>query len=382
MRKTIKPLLCDEGFTLLIEGSISSIPFNVLVALLLGIDLVVNGAALFSVLLWFSCILVLSAIRWLHCQSIIRHNYYQQHKRRALMVFLAFTFLMGCVWGLSYFMFLKQVDSAHQAILLLVLGGMSAGAMTSLSVYLPAYYAYVLPIFVPIIIYSFILSTTDNAIVAVMYLLFVAMLFVTARINSTLLHVSIKLSKEQDELIRDMTLTNLKLEQSIGEVRTLSITDSLTGLYNRRYFDMIFSNELSRAKRGQYPISLIFIDIDNFKFINDTYGHPAGDDFLIYVGNTLKKSILRASDTVFRLGGDEFAAILSNMVSDEVFAFCSVIQDAFNKNNTYDNVTLSMGIISISSLNSLDHQSIITAADKTLYQAKKEGKNKIISRIC
>ena len=382
MRKTIKPLLCDEGFTLLIEGSLSSILFNVLVALLLGIDLVVNGVTLFYVLLWFSCVLVLSVIRWLHCQLIIRHNYFQQQKRRALVVFLVLTFLMGCVWGLSYFMFLKHVDSAHQAILLLVLGGMSAGAMTSLSVYLPAYYAYVLPIFVPIIIYSFILSTTDNAIVAVMYLLFIVMLFVTARINSALLHMSIKLSKEKDVLIQDMTLTNLKLEQSIGEVRTLSITDSLTGLYNRRYFDMIFSNELSRAKRGQYPISLIFIDIDNFKFINDTYGHPAGDDFLIYVGNTLKKSILRANDTVFRLGGDEFAAILSNMVSDEVFAFCSVIQDAFNKNNIYQNVTLSMGIISISSLNSLDHQSIITAADKTLYQAKKEGKNKIISRIC
>ncbi|MGL5741596.1 MAG: GGDEF domain-containing protein [Legionella sp.] len=144
---------------------------------------------------------------------------------------------------------------------------------------------------------------------------------------------------------------------------------------------MIFNNEMRKSQRNQYAINLILIDVDNFKYVNDTFGHPSGDDFLIYVANSLRQSVRRANDIIFRLGGDEFALILSHMPPPDVINFCDTLQDRFSNNNQYKNVTLSMGIISVSSFRSLDMQTVITAADKTLYQAKKDGKNKIIAQV-
>ncbi|RUR09237.1 diguanylate cyclase [Legionella sp. km772] len=242
---------------------------------------------------------------------------------------------------------------------------------------MPAYYAYVFPMFLPLILYNLYLMQVNNLILALMYALFLLMVFLVAQFNARLLLMTSKLNKEKDQLIEQLTETNLKLSRSIEEVRTMSITDSLTNIFNRRYFDMILGKELSRAKRGNYDINLVFIDIDNFKWINDNFGHPSGDEFLIYVADILNSLIRRASDIIFRLGGDEFAVILS-MPSNEVAVFCSRIQAAFDKNNKYKNVTLSMGIVALKPSHVTDSQSIISAADHSLYEAKKSGKNKII----
>ncbi|HAT1774950.1 TPA: GGDEF domain-containing protein [Legionella pneumophila] len=200
----------------------------------------------------------------------------------------------------------------------------------------------------PIIAYNLYLFQFDKIIFAVMYSLFLIIVLLTVRLNSKLL----------------------------SKVRALSITDSLTGLFNRRHFDMVFSNELSRAKRNKYPISLVFIDIDNFKYINDTFG----DSFLIHVSNILKQTLRRSSDSMFRIGGDEYADILINMPPNEVTTVCVSMQEPFNKKNQYKKCVVKYGVISIDSMRVIDQQSAIYAADKTLYQAKKAGKNQIKSK--
>ncbi|WP_233586602.1 GGDEF domain-containing protein [Legionella sp. km772] len=284
---------------------------------------------------------------------------------------------MGATWGLSYFIFLPYFNGITDSLYILVLGGLAAGSIASMSMCMPAYYAYVFPMFLPLILYNLYLMQVNNLILALMYALFLLMVFLVAQFNARLLLMTSKLNKEKDQLIEQLTETNLKLSRSIEEVRTMSITDSLTNIFNRRYFDMILGKELSRAKRGNYDINLVFIDIDNFKWINDNFGHPSGDEFLIYVADILNSLIRRASDIIFRLGGDEFAVILS-MPSNEVAVFCSRIQAAFDKNNKYKNVTLSMGIVALKPSHVTDSQSIISAADHSLYEAKKSGKNKII----
>lgn len=381
MKQKNQSSLEKEGFLLLLEGSLSSILFNIVLALLLGIDFFYNQVPLLLIGIWFSVVLLLSVGRWLNSLFTIKNKSYITNPKTSLIRFLTLTFLMGLTWGSSYFIFLPYINPMHETIFMLILGGMSAGAIASLSIYLPAYYAYVSPMILPIIIYNFYLFQVDRSVLATIYLLFMVMVFLTARTSSHLLYIALRLGREKDVLINELTLMNLKLEKSVEEVRTMSITDSLTGLFNRRYFDMIFSNELGRAKRDKYPISLVFIDIDNFKYINDTFGHPTGDEFLIYVANSLKESLKRANDMLFRLGGDEFAAILANMPVDDVVNFCALIQDLFNKKNRYKNVTLSMGIICISSIKTVDQQSIVTAADKILYQAKQAGKNQIRTHL-
>lgn len=380
MKRRKESSLTDEGFLLLLEGSLSSIPFNILVATLLGVNLLYNDVPLQLIGPWLTLIYFLSVTRWIYSKISIKTGYYHHNLHASAALFVILTGCMGLSWSLCYFLFLPYITGIYEGLVIIYLGGIAAGAIASLSVYLPAYLTYLITIFLPLIAYNVYLFHMDKIMLGILYLVFVVVLFVAARINSQLLHMTVTLDKEKDVLINELTLINLKLEKSIGEVRELSITDSLTGLFNRRYFDMILNKELDRAKRENHSINLVFIDIDNFKYINDTFGHPSGDDFLVFVANALKESMQRPADTIFRLGGDEFAAILSNMHPEDAVNFCFYIKEVFNKDNAHKNVTLSMGIISISALNLIDQQSIITAADKILYQAKKAGKNKILSK--
>lgn len=381
MKQKIQNEIGVEVFFVLLKGTLISIPFNIIGAGLLGLDFFYHQVPHSVVFTWFGTIFFLSIIRLIFNQKIIAKKYYQTHFKLTLFLFLIFIFFTGLTWGAAFFIFLPITNSAQQAILVLVLGGMSAGGIAVLAIYLVAFYAYVLPMFVPIIIYDFYSLNPDQVFTGVLYSMFLILICMTARLNSRLLYTTFKLDREKDMLIRELKISNLKLEKSIDEAKTLSITDSLTGLYNRRYFDMIFYNELKKAQHNRYAINLVLIDIDNFKYINDTFGHPSGDDFLVYVASSLKESAKRANDIIFRLGGDEFALILSNMLLSDVMLFCGALQNRFENNNQHKNVTLSMGVICISSFQSLDLQAVITTADRTLYQAKKNGKNKIIAKV-
>lgn len=363
-----------ESFLYLLKGTLRSIPFNIIGAGLLCLDFYYNQVPSHRFLYWFILILFLCLGRWIYNRIVIAKKYYQSHFEITRSLFLFFIFLTGITWGAAFFIFSSTMNITQQAIIALVLGGMAAGAITALSGYLPSFYAYVIPMFLPIIIYDFYSLKPDKVIVGILYFMFLTLVFLTAQTNSRLMHTTFKLSHEKDILINKLTLM-------IEEVKTLSITDSLTGLYNRRHFDALFYNELRKAQRHNYPIHLILIDIDNFKYINDTYGHPAGDDFLIYVANSLRNASKRADDMLFRLGGDEFALILSHMAPPDVLHFCNSLQERFSQNNGYKNVTLSIGIISIVSFKSMDKETVITAADRTLYQAKKDGKNRIIAEV-
>lgn len=380
MRKKKQSNRNIQAFSLLVRGVLHAIPFNAALAFLLGLDFIYSQVPQALVLTWLFAIISLSIIRWVSCFVLLKYEYFKTHYSVSFALFYFFTFLMGASWAGSYFVFLPYLSAGYEGIFIVVLGGLAAGAMASMSISVSVYSVYILSMFVPLIAYNFYLAGFDKTILAIMYLLFLTILFLNAKANARLLLMTSKLSKEKDKLIDELKETNLRLEQSIEEVRAMSITDSLTDLFNRRYFDMVFSKELSRAKRGGYTVNLIFMDIDNFKSVNDTYGHPAGDELLIYLADTLRKIIRRASDTLFRLGGDEFAAIVS-MPAADVPPFCAIVQDAFNKSNKYEQTSLSIGIISMPPTQLFDYDSIITEADNLLYQAKKSGKNKIVSKI-
>jgi len=378
--KRSAPQIHDESVALLFESSLKSIPFNVVLAVFMTASLIYNKVPVGLVGAWLAAVIFITAIRWGYSKYVISRGYNKHYIHHQLLMFLMLTICTGLIWSACYFIFRTHISGVNEAIIMLVLGGMSAGAIASLSVYLPAYCAYILPMFVPIIIYNFMSLEFDRIILAIMYLLFIAMLMITAKINSNLLHRTFELSEEKDSLIGELTVANQKLEESIEEIKVMSITDSLTGLFNRRYFDSTLRSEITRAKRNSHTLSLILIDIDNFKYLNDTFGHPYGDDFLVYVAESLKQSVRRANDTIFRLGGDEFAIILSNMTPEDSVTVCSQIQNQFKTHNKHDNVTLSMSVVSISSTHNSALENIISTADQALYQAKENGKNQIVSK--
>ena len=113
-----------------------------------------------------------------------------------------------------------------------------------------------------------------------------------------------------EDTTKELREANRRLESAREELRDLALTDALTGAYNRRFFDEIIGRELERHRRSNEPLSVVFIDINRFKIVNDVHGHPAGDMLLRDVSEFLRRK-LRETDYVFRWGGDEFLVLMS-----------------------------------------------------------------------
>jgi len=171
---------------------------------------------------------------------------------------------------------------------------------------------------------------------------------------------------------------NTQLKLSEEKLQILSSTDQLTDTNNRRKFMNILNDELERAKRFNRRFILLSIDIDNFKLINDTYGHPAGDKALIYVANLLKK-YLRQVDSVGRVGGEEFGAIIPEINDQDTKVFLSRLINLFNTNLFTLNdinlkITVSIGVSIFPDCGN-DLEELLNKADEALYRAKHNGKN-------
>lgn len=169
-----------------------------------------------------------------------------------------------------------------------------------------------------------------------------------------------------------------ELEKALIQVEKLATTDSLTSLPNRRHFDDQINNSFARAQRHDEPLSLILLDIDFFKQINDTYGHAAGDWVLQELAGLIKLRI-RDTDILARLGGDEFALLLerttatdAKMLSDLILT--KIQTHEFIHDGECINVSISMGIAQITH-NTRGIESFCSAADKALYEAKRCGRN-------
>jgi len=164
-----------------------------------------------------------------------------------------------------------------------------------------------------------------------------------------------------------------------NELTRLANYDSLTGLFNRHYFNLQFEHIMKQAKRHNNKLALILFDIDNFKRINDSLGHKAGDTVLIKTAEIVKK-VLRDSDSFYRIGGDEFTVIMENFhATNEVHILVGRIQEALKTSIEVDelsfHISLSIGI-SIFPEHGADIDTLQKSADIAMYQAKKDGKNR------
>ncbi|HNQ78941.1 MAG TPA: sensor domain-containing diguanylate cyclase [Acidobacteriota bacterium] len=180
--------------------------------------------------------------------------------------------------------------------------------------------------------------------------------------------------KEASALI-ELSMINLENKQ-------LAIKDGLTGLYNRRYFDETYHKEFKRAERSAEPLSLMMFDVDHFKKINDTHGHPLGDSVLKEISQRLSAN-LRETDILCRYGGEEFAAILPNCRIQEASEVAErvrcAVQDAAVKlmPGTEIPVTISIGVSAFPETTPSEKH-LLESADAALYEAKKTGRNRLV----
>ncbi len=174
------------------------------------------------------------------------------------------------------------------------------------------------------------------------------------------------------------------LKASNEQLRRLSSTDPLTGLYNRRYFMGVLETEFERTDRYGTPLSFVMFDIDHFKRLNDTYGHQAGDDVLREMGRVVREAI-RASDVPGRYGGEEFCVLLPHTEVEGAAEFArrlrlTVENHPFPAQGEVLRVTASFGVAACPSAEVHRAQDLIGLADEALYRAKHEGRNRVVVR--
>ena len=169
-------------------------------------------------------------------------------------------------------------------------------------------------------------------------------------------------------------------------LRLETITDSMTGIYNRRFFDEHYKIALAHAKRQSHPLSVFVVDVDHFKEYNDYYHHLAGDRALRQVAAALKSQLSRATDVVARYGGEEFVLILPSLSTQSAADFaeklrCAVLDLAIphSKSSVSDLLTVSIGFCTFVPNTDCDPCALLHTADAALYRAKKNGRNQAVS---
>ena len=166
------------------------------------------------------------------------------------------------------------------------------------------------------------------------------------------------------------------------QAKKVAVTDALTGIANRSNMEMALTNEFERSKRYNAPLAVIFLDIDNFKGVNDTYGHQKGDEVLVAIASLLQK-FCRTNDVAARYGGEEFLMLLPHSNAQGAFKIAERVREEVMKINFFGNespfsVTVSCGVTELNKDFMKDTEQLVAAGDQALYDAKNGGRNKSV----
>ena len=186
------------------------------------------------------------------------------------------------------------------------------------------------------------------------------------------------------ERTKDLESAMQAVERFNRELKELSITDSLTGAYNRRYFEKTFADEIAQAHRHQHVLSVVVLDLDHFKQINDTHGHLAGDECLKLVAAALRQRMARPGDLVARYGGEEFVILLPATSQEDALIVADLLRKSIEKLHfivagRQVSLSASLGVAGWIPAQGERYEQMIAAADAALYQAKHRGRNCIVA---
>lgn len=183
-----------------------------------------------------------------------------------------------------------------------------------------------------------------------------------------------QLQREHLELLADKLYQKVsELEKANDRLRNLSLTDALTGLNNRRGFMILATGLLKFARRAAYSVCLLYIDLDSLKYINDTFGHAAGDAAIMQFSRILTDTF-RDSDVIGRLGGDEFVAMIADATESDLASIQSHLQnnvDNYNqRSDSGQSLAFSLGVIRVEPASTISMEELLSEADAAMYQHK------------
>jgi diguanylate cyclase (GGDEF)-like protein len=189
-------------------------------------------------------------------------------------------------------------------------------------------------------------------------------------------------------VVRARVRNHVELKQARDRLLALAATDGMTGLFNRRAFDVALDREYKRLARIHAPVSLMLLDVDHFKAFNDRYGHVAGDDCLRDIADVILGAMNRPADLAARYGGEEFVCILPETDSEGAIGVAERIQSGIRElaiphlaSSTASTVTASIGLVTEVCRQQSSGERLIAVADECLYRAKADGRNRIVARV-
>ena len=312
-----------------------------------------------------SILLAIAAIRLLHLYV------YQNRPEMTVAVmtnWLVYSILFAALhWGIMVAWILfddKAIEIKNIMIIVSVAFAVGGAVTLSISDRIRIYYP--LLIFCPGLFVLIYQNTPESWVQAVLVLLTLIYVYSSTKISTS----------DYWEAITNQTIA----EDRARMMEVLSITDRLTQLKNRLYFDQKFEEEWKRGSRMNIPLSILLIDIDNFKTVNDTHGHLFGDECLRLIATTLASELLRSSDCVARYGGEEFVALLPNTGEEETKAIAEKLVKAISalslkaRNKEVD-ITCSIGGATTFPDYLENGEYLLRQADNALYEAKRNGRN-------
>ena len=318
-----------------------------------------------GLVLWLGAQAVLSLCRLMLQQSYHRHEPETAPEWYGTAYFVSVA-AAGCLWGALSFWLFPELSTLHQAYLTFVLGGVCAGAATLYAPLPGAFHLFTLPALIPFVARIWIAGDGDAQMMSLLVTVFLLILMRASRQSSTAMRE-----------VLDLQVQNSDLTKALHHRAT---HDSLVDLVNHGEFNRRLDKITENKRAPSRPLSLIFIDLDHFKEINDSGGHAAGDALLIEVA-TILKSRTRSTDTTARVGGDEFALILDGCPSEKALEIGESIRAGIanikiNIEGKQFSVNTSIGI-AFGYTTKHRASGMLKAADAACYRAKEEGRNRV-----
>ncbi len=283
-------------------------------------------------------------------------------------IFFASVYATALIWGLGFAYCIVQPEEETTKMLMLTsTAGLNAGGVVA---FIPARFlsiAYNLTMLLPAI--AAMSWFRIHFTLVFLFLLFAVYMTIMA----------LRGNREYWDALENEYQLRVKTEQ----IQKMSRVDNLTGLYNRDYFDEMFAIQFKMAARNGAPLALVICDIDHFKPINDTYGHLAGDAYLVKIAEILSASFQRETDFLARYGGEEFVALLPGQESIDAISLCENVRIGveslvFRHHSHRIQTTMSFGIATCVPRMDDERDRLLERADTALYRAKNGGRNRIV----
>ncbi len=377
-----KALLMEEVKTLY-QRSIIAIPLNYVVSTVITVVLYPEVGDK-RLLAWLLMMFVLTSLRTGYTYWVHKRGDWSKYTGSYHAIYMLGSLFAGLLWITLFFMFAFKVPEVYLLFIIFTLGGMVIGAASSMATSPRSYLCYICPMLLPpAIIFLFEADILGFAISILLFITFFALLVVFFQ-NFRVYKSGMRLKLDRDKLIHNLKDSNKDLENAYEKIMNLSNTDELTGISNRRAFDLSLKKEWGRALRSNLPLSFIMVDIDFFKDYNDTFGHQEGDKCLQAVVTGIADLVKRPGDMIARYGGEEFCLILPDTELEGALVLAKSLKEkiellkipAANK-SVSPYVTISLGVSFIRPEGKIIPEDLVYAADKALYLAKQHGRNRI-----